>query len=105
MQVFDDVIILELQEKEWEEEGRKSPIIRPDTAKEREEGSDKARIPYHFFKVVQIGPNCLKAKVGDRIIPKPPSVETPPMMMIGVWVNGKKETKYILTDKSVAGVE
>ncbi len=106
MKLFDDIVLLELQKEEWSKESEKSPIIRPDMVKEREEGLDKTRVPYHFFKVIAVGPKCKKVKIGNRVFPKPPTLHSQGhMQMMFIWVEGKKEARFILREEDIAGVE
>ena len=101
------MILLELDKNEWEAECNKSPIVLPGAVQEKQEGSDKTRIPFHFFKVTQLGPDVdpNSIKLGDRLIPKPPTPDTPPMAMVVIWQYGKKEVGFITSLRSVAGVE
>jgi hypothetical protein len=105
-ELFGDMILLELDKAGWEAEQKKSPIVLPGAVQERQEGVDKTRIPFHFFKVTQLGPEVSKfIQIGDRLIPRPPTPNTPPMSMIVVWNKGTKEAAFITSEKSVAGVE
>ena len=106
--LFGDMILLELDKAGWEAECNKSPIVLPGAVQEKQEGADKTRIPFHFFKVTQMGPDVKTSgviQIGDRLIPKPPTPNTPPMAMVVIWQGGKKEIGFITSLQSVAGVE
>jgi hypothetical protein len=104
--LFDDAIILEFQEEEWKAENSKSPIITPEMIKDREEGQNKVKVYPHFFKVVQLGPDCVKVKLGDRLIMKPPTLQRQPTLNpIVLFKDGKKVIRYITWEQDVAGVE
>lgn len=106
MKLFDDMIMLEYQKDEWEQEKNKSRIVLPDNAKERTEGKDQEMVPPHFFRVVDTGPDCKRVNVGDRIIPKPPSLQNPARFMgIKIWMNGKLETRHVIRESDVGGIE
>jgi hypothetical protein len=106
MKVFDDIVVLEFQKEEWEQEKAKSKIFIPDTIRERTEGKEQEMCPPHFFKVVEVGPNCTKVKIGDRVFPKPPSLQNPARFIgIRVYIDGKLEPRHIIREEDIAGVE
>jgi len=107
MKVFDDVIFLELLEDDWKFEVSKSKIVLPGTVKERQEGAMRERIPFHFFRVVDVGPDCKKVKIGDRLVPKVPTPECPSMLVpIKTYdKHGKEHVLFETQEKYVAGVE
>jgi hypothetical protein len=104
--IFDDIIILELQKEEWKKEVAKSPIIKPGTVQEREEGALQEKIPWHFYRVTALGEGCTgKVKIGDRILPKPPTPSNPPILPFICWENGERIIKFMIHEHCIAGVE
>jgi len=106
MKVFDDIVVLELLKNEYEADQKISRIIKPETVKDKEEGPGGERIPFHYFSVVAKGPKCVKVEVGDRVFPKPPTLYNPGGLKgIVLWVNGKKESRFVIREEDIAGVE
>ena len=106
MKVFDDIVVLELLKEEYEQDQRRGSIIKPDSVKEKEEGPGGERIPFHFFSVVMVGPDCVKVKAGDRVFPKPPNLYNPGGLKgVTIWINGKKEARFVIKEADIAGVE
>ena len=106
MKVFDDIVVLELLKEEYEQDQRRGSIIKPDSVKEKEEGQGGERIPFHFFKVVAKGPKCVKVEIGDRVFPKPPTLYNPGGLKgVVLWINGKKENRFVIREEDIAGVE
>jgi hypothetical protein len=105
MQLFDDVVMLEFLKDEYESDSRSS-IILPDAVKEKLQGRGNSLISPHYFKVVAVGPDCKRVKPGDRIFPKPPTFQNPSAFQAClVWIDSKKEERYIVHESSIAGVE
>ena len=106
MKVFDDIVVLELLKNEYEADQKISKIIKPETVKDKEEGPGGERIPFHYFSVVMVGPDCVKVKAGDRVFPKPPTLYNPGGLKgVVIWVNGKKENRFVIREEDIAGVE
>jgi hypothetical protein len=106
MRLLYDTILLELQKEEWDEFNGKSPIVRPDVVKNKEDGEFSQRVPWHFFKVVSVGPDCTRVNIGDRVFPRPPDLNHQPQMLpVLVWKNGKKVVFYETSEANIGGVE
>jgi hypothetical protein len=104
--LFGDAILLEFLKEEWDKEQKASPIVIPSTVQEKDKGKYFEKEIWHFFRVLAIGPECHKVQVGDRLIPKPPSMQcNPTPYPIIMWINGKRETRYIVQEQNIAGVE
>jgi hypothetical protein len=97
--------MLEFMKEEYDEEN-KSSIILPEGSKDKIVGKGNSLISPHYFKVTDIGPKCKFVKKGDRIFPKPPSYQVPAAFQAClVWINGKREERYIISESNIAGIE
>ena len=106
MRLLYDTVHLELQKEEWEKDKRKDIIIRPDQAAEREDGKLGEKIPWHYFKVIEVGPDCKYVKAGDRVFPRPPDLNHQPQLIpVIVWVNGVKTVRYEIAESNLGGIE
>lgn len=107
MELFDDIIMLEFQEKEYQEFQERGRIVIPDKVKERMAGGEqKQGVSQHFFKVTGTGPDCKKVKIGDRIFLKPPTATCPGIMQaINIFPEGEKQVRFIIREQDVAGIE
>jgi co-chaperonin GroES (HSP10) len=97
IQMLQDNILLNLDKEAWEKEQLAKKIVLPDSVKEKQDGSKKEKIPFHFFKVIEKGPDCLTVQIGDIVFP---SYEHPfyqPIEMLG-------EIKFIIAEKHLAGI-
>ena len=106
MKLFDDTVLLELVQDEWDAEDSKSRIITPQTVKEKRDGTHQEKIPWHFFKVIAVGSDCKKVEVGDRVFPKTPNLHCQPQLIpIFLWINDEKVMKFEIRESDVGGVE
>ena len=106
MKIFGDIVMLELLRDEYESDQKAGMIIKPDMVKDKEEGPGGERIPFHYFRVVDTGPDVENVKVGDRVFPKPPDLYHPATLKgIVIWINGKKEARFIIQEADIGGVE
>jgi len=106
MKLFGKTVMLELQEKEWKDENSKSPIIRPGVVADKADGEMKQRVPWHFFRVIDKGPEVTKLGLGDRPIPCAPDLNHQPQIIpVIIWVKGEKVVRYIISEENIGGVE
>ncbi len=104
VELFDDMVLFEFMKEEWSRESQKSRIIRPDTVKDKQDGEFQQKAPWDFFRVVAVGPDCKKVKIGDICFPRQPDLHHQPQMLPVIFYLGNEQViRYEVSESNIGG--